>query len=237
MQRKIKGRFDPNGTPWLDAVVRTSWHNQAEVSFLVSTGAPRTTIRGQDAARLDAGKDPEDPNKPTRVTMTFGQGAKAVTTQAQVWIRPTTLEPSVIGWDILRHWSMHYDFSRGILELQTEPHKGIGPAESPHQVLHAFLDGKTSGNPSENTMETAAMILKLAQERATANEMTVGEDGTLSFELRLNSGLLAAGELGTEGNLSLNVYQDQHPDPQADIDRIWLRHIPEASRDDLMELN
>ena len=56
------------------------------------------------------------------------------------------------------------------------------------------------------------------------------------FELRLNRELLIVGALSIEGNLHINVYNDRHPNPDATIDEIWIKHLPHASVDDLMDL-
>lgn len=106
-----------------------------------------------------------------------------------------------------------------------------------HPTVQAFGEGIADIRPEEHTRETAALIVEAATMKAVAKEIEVDdEDGALSFELRLDRGLLVVGELSIEGNLHINVYNDRHPDPDATIDDIWIKHLPQASVDDLMNL-
>ena len=106
-----------------------------------------------------------------------------------------------------------------------------------HPIIRAFGEGIADIRPEEHTRETAALIVEAATMKAVAKEIEVDdEDGALSFELRLDRGLLVVGELSIEGNLHINVYNDRHPDPDATIDDIWIKHLPQASVDDLMNL-
>ena len=105
-----------------------------------------------------------------------------------------------------------------------------------HPIIQAFAEGIAEMRPAESTRETAALIVEAATEKAVAKEIEVDDDGALSFELRLNRELLVVGELSIEGNLHINVYNDRHPNPDATIDEIWIKHLPQASVDDLMDL-
>ena len=70
---------------------------------------------------------------------------------------------------------------------------------------------------------------------AAAKEIEVDDtDGAMSFELRLNNGYLVIGELSPEGNLHANIYNDQHPNPNADTADIWVKHLPQVSAEDLI---
>ena len=78
---------------------------------------------------------------------------------------------------------------------------------------------------------------KTAIEKTVQQEIGVDDvDGSLAFELRLNSGLLLIGELNINGVLRVNVYNDNEPNPDASIDEIWVSHIPQSSVTDFVAL-
>ena len=106
-----------------------------------------------------------------------------------------------------------------------------------HPVVQSFANGFEGVCPSDSTLESARMIVEAAMERAVQKEIEVDDtDGSLMFELRLTSGLLVIGELGLDGHLSANVYNDRHPDACADIEEIWVEHLPQTTVADLIVL-
>lgn len=104
-------------------------------------------------------------------------------------------------------------------------------------VVESFAKGFKGVLPSDGTVETAGMIVQAAVEKASQKEIEVDDsDGSLTFELRLTSGLLVIGELGLDGHLSANVYNDRHPDASADLEEIWVEHLPQTTAADLIAL-
>lgn len=104
-------------------------------------------------------------------------------------------------------------------------------------VVESFAKGFEGVIPSDSTVETAGMIVQAAVEKASQKDIEVDDtDGSLTFELRLTSGLLVIGELDLDGHLSANVYNDKHPDAGADIDEIWVEHLPQTTVTDLIAL-
>ena len=154
---------------------------------------------------------------------------------------------TIPGW-IFDYWLVSASMTADIgfvLQGTETPHFDVGilpnaPEEelqAPlHPIIQAFAEGIADMRPAESTRETAALIVEAATEKAVAKEIEVDDDGALSFELRLNRELLVIGELSIEGNLHINVYNDRHPNPDATIDEIWIKHMPQASVDDLMDL-
>ena len=110
------------------------------------------------------------------------------------------------------------------------------PSESlPHPIVQSFAEGFADEIPLPTTLETAAWIVEEAIRRTSEREIGVDDtDGSLSFELRQASGLLIVGELSVGGNLHVNVYNDRHPNPNAEVEEIWLKYLPHAS---VAELN
>ena len=106
-----------------------------------------------------------------------------------------------------------------------------------HPVVESFATGFASVRPSDGTLETASRIVEAAIEKTAEREIEVDDtDGSLSFELRLDSGLLVIGELSLVGNLHANVYNDRHPNASAGIEEIWVKHLPQTSAADLIAL-
>ena len=104
-------------------------------------------------------------------------------------------------------------------------------------IVQSFAEGFAGVRPSADTVKTATKIVQAAFQKASAREIEVDDtDGALSFELRVEQGLLVVGELSIAGNLHANVYNDLHPDAGAGIEEIWVRHLPEASAEDLIAL-
>lgn len=104
-------------------------------------------------------------------------------------------------------------------------------------VVESFAKGFEGVRPSDSTVETAGMIVQAALEKTAQKEIEVDDtDGSLTFELRLTSGLLVIGELSLDGHLSANVYNDRHPDACADIEEIWVEHLPQITAADLISL-
>ena len=106
-----------------------------------------------------------------------------------------------------------------------------------HPIVQSFAAGIAGVRPSPETLEAAAKIVEAAIKKTSEREIEVDEtDGALSFELRLDRGLLVVGELSLLGNLHVNVYDDQHPNINASIEEIWVKHLPLASAEDIIAL-
>ena len=119
--------------------------------------------------------------------------------------------------------------------LSNEPAERV---EDPlHPIVQSFATGFEGVRPSDSTLESAKMIVESAMERAVKKEIEVDDtDGSLTFELRLTSGLLTIGELSLDGHLQANVYNDRHPNACADIEEIWVEHLPQTTAADLIAL-
>ena len=120
----------------------------------------------------------------------------------------------------------------------TPPREPEIPVEAPfHPIVQSFAEGFEGVCPSAVTLETANRIVETAIQKTSEREIEVDDtDGSLSFELRLDRGLLVVGELSLAGNLHANVYNDQHPDASAGLEDIWVKHLPQASVEDLIAL-
>ena len=102
-------------------------------------------------------------------------------------------------------------------------------------IVQTFAQGVRGKHPAPETVETARLIVEAASHRASAKEIEIDEDdGLLSFELRLESGLLVVGELTPDGNLEADVFDDQNPMDEASVKEIWLKHLPNTSVEDLV---
>ena len=108
-----------------------------------------------------------------------------------------------------------------------------GPTDPP--IIRDFAQGVAGMPPSPKALVAARMIVEEAARKAPAMEIEVDDaDGSLSFQIRTESGLLVTGELSFDGNLQANVYDDENPDSEASVDEIWVRHLPQTSAEDLM---
>ena len=136
MSGKITGWFEPDGTPRLDATAGAGPRGHARVSFLVSTGSPRSVIRGPDALALGL----TDGSEPAAMTLAFGDGAGEATIKVEVTVDKASPGPSVLGWDILHRWDMRYDFPGGVLEFTVRT-AGPDEGETP-QVRFDRLAGR-----------------------------------------------------------------------------------------------
>ena len=104
-----------------------------------------------------------------------------------------------------------------------------------HPVVEAFTKGHAGIRPKGSTLEAAIKIVEAANEKVSAKEIEVdNRDGSLSFELRLTSGLLVIGELSLDGIIRANIYNDQHPNISAGLEEIWVKHLPRVSAADLI---
>ena len=129
---------------------------------------------------------------------------------------------------------------RRIGELSFEiPLGGSGEhsREPLHPVVQAFANGFEGILPTKDTLEAASRLVEAAIEKAKASEIEVDEtNGAVSFEIRLSNGHLVVGEFSVKGDLHVNVYADEHPDPDAGLDEIWVSHMPQATAADLIAL-
>ena len=113
-----------------------------------------------------------------------------------------------------------------------------GQPQTPlHLAVQAFSKGFGGKTPTEDAQKIVIRLAEAAEVRAKASEIEFDEtDGVFSFEIRLANGRLVVGELSIEGDLHVNVYYDEHPDPDADLDEIWEKHMPQARAADVIAL-
>ncbi len=111
------------------------------------------------------------------------------------------------------------------------------PQKFTHPAVQAFSKGFGNKTPTAGALEIASRLAEAAETKAKVSEIEVDEtDGMFSFEIRLANDRLVVGELSIEGDLHVNVYYDEHPDPDADLDEIWEKHMPHASAADVISL-
>lgn len=111
-----------------------------------------------------------------------------------------------------------------------------GPA-SPHPALQSFSRGFEGVYPSSDTINAARIIVEAAEEKTLQREIEFDDsDGALAFELRLTNGYLVIGELSIEGELHVDVFDDEHPDTNASIKDIWVENLPRTTASELVSL-
>ena len=93
------------------------------------------------------------------------------------------------------------------------------------QEFAAGLDGVT---PSPEIVAMAGRLAQAVLSYTAEPALAVDVDGALSFDLRLNNGLLLLAELSVAGTLDAGVY-----DPAAGKE---IRHFPRATADQLLDL-
>ena len=93
-------------------------------------------------------------------------------------------------------------------------------------VIDEFAIGFDGVVPSIIVVEMARRIAEAAIEKTIEPEITVDVDGALSFDLRLTDRSLVLAELGIDGSLDGNIYDDQSR---------LLRRLPKATEAALLE--
>jgi hypothetical protein len=111
-----------------------------------------------------------------------------------------------------------------------------GPAILPlHSEVEAFSKGFEGVIPDSNTLEIASFIVNSALRSSKDVDLEFDDtDGSLSFQLRSQTGFLVVAELSLEGELHANIYNDENPDPNAGIEDIWIKHLPQTSPAELV---
>ena len=129
----IKGYFDQDGNPVVDCTVTIPELeiNDQPLTMLISTGTGTSTLHPTDAERM--GIKPKDTytdgyySKPFRATITFQQEQRAgpiacdlqhlrVRQPQNSYLKPM----SVLGMDVLRNMTMHYEARSGMLQFTIE---------------------------------------------------------------------------------------------------------------------
>lgn len=111
-----------------------------------------------------------------------------------------------------------------------------GPS-STHPALQSFSRGFEGVYPSSDTVNAARIIVEAAEEKTLQREIEFDDsDGALAFELRLTNGYLVIGELSIEGELHVDVFDDEHPDTNASIKDIWVKNLPQTTALELVSL-
>ena len=148
-------------------------------------------------------------------------------------------DPSTIMGSHL-HGLVHRPAGTKIRTYISHHHADMGglPAGVPlPAVIRSFALGFEGDKPSGATLEAAQRIVEAAMEKTVQREIEVDDtDGALTFELRLASKLLVIGELSLDGDLHVDVYNDQHPDAGAGLKEIWVDHLPQTTVKDLVAL-
>ena len=88
------------------------------------------------------------------------------------------------------------------------PDQANPPAELP-PIVQEFAAGMDGVIPSPETVAMASRLARAAIARTVEPELAVDVDGALSFDLRLNNGLLLLAELDLDGYFDASVYDDQ----------------------------
>lgn len=103
---------------------------------------------------------------------------------------------------------------------------GADPATTAmaQEALNAFTNGLNGRQPDPAVVELAAQIANAALTHTTQPEITLDQDGALSFDLRTPSGNLLFAELNPNGALDASIF-DQQNNP--------LQRIPTATPADL----
>ena len=110
-----------------------------------------------------------------------------------------------------------------------------GTENAQEAIVQAFARGIEGQTPDLEARKAARMIVNAAFLNARAKEFeTDAEKGTLSFELRLESGLLVVGELTLDGRIEANVYDDQNTNAKVNLSEIWVKHLPNTTAAELV---
>ena len=95
-------------------------------------------------------------------------------------------------------------------------------------IVREFAAGLDGVIPSPEVVAMAGCLVKAVLGYADESALVVDVDGALSFDFRLNNGLLLLAELSIAGNLDAGVYDS---DAGKEV-----RHFPRASADQLIDL-
>ena len=101
-------------------------------------------------------------------------------------------------------------------------------AKSHSAIVREFAAGVDGVRPGRSVVDKADRLVQAARQGTIEPEIAVDVDGALSFDLRLNNGLLLLAELSIAGNLDASVYDD------AAGERV--QRLPRATEAQFMEL-
>ena len=105
-----------------------------------------------------------------------------------------------------------------------------------HPIVETFSRGFGDTIPDEETLNAATSIVEAAFSKAANADIEVDEtDGSIAIQLRSKEGFLIVGEYSVEGELQANIYNDRDPNPDAGIQDLWVRHLPNVSPEDLIK--
>ena len=116
-----------------------------------------------------------------------------------------------------------------VRKLPTEQTK---PSTEIHPVVRHFAEGIDNVIPSDEVIGMALRITEAAIRQTVEPEISVDEDGALSFDLRLANGLRMLAELPVEGALDVGIYDDQDVSQRARE----VEYLSDATADDLIAL-
>ena len=104
------------------------------------------------------------------------------------------------------------------------------PDAAPHPAVSEFALGvEGAQQPSPAVTAVAARIVQAAMARTVDPEFSVDVDGALSFDLRLDNGLLILAELAIDGTLDATLFDDS-----AKPDVRIVRHLPQAAPEEML---
>lgn len=105
-------------------------------------------------------------------------------------------------------------------------------AEGIHPAVGRFAQGIEGEIPSDEVVGMAARITEAAIRLTVQPEISVDEDGALSFDLRLVNGLRMLAELPAAGALDVGIYDEREAGQRARE----VEYLPNATADDLIAL-
>ena len=113
---------------------------------------------------------------------------------------------------------------------RTAPGETIGETQSLSRIyaIDDTLAEFCGTNPDVASL--AVRLIQAAKSRTIEPEVTVDVDGTLAFDLRLESGDLMFGELQADGTLSVTVLDDRSENV------VVKEHLPAANEDQFLEV-
>ena len=122
-----------------------------------------------------------------------------------------------------------------ILEVKTPPSARLSVATwdrlSLHDATLAFSEGFEGIRPSRNTLANAENLVRAAVAKCARADIDVDDNtGSLAFDLRLSDGTLLFAEIDISGELNADLFDDKGEEA------IWVKHFPNPSFGDLMDI-
>ena len=123
-----------------------------------------------------------------------------------------------------------------LAEWLFEPLIISSPTDEPEAELHhsvqEFAAGIDGVQPSDEVIDTAVRIVTAALQFTRDPEFSIDDDGALSIDLRLSSGLRMLAELPIDGTLDVGIYDDR--DAAQRVREV--EYLPSATAEDLISL-